>query len=229
MNPTLALLLSAVYDGALAPEHRADLEKSGLTDATIRQQNIRSCRRDLIDRLLGFPTPEVTSAYLLPFPDPRGGWMDHVRMKVFPPHTDREGHGEIPAAEGLRRADLLPARDARRVLHSDAPLYIVEGEKKALRSRRPASRRRHLRHRGLAPRRREALHPDLDDVGLAGRVVNLIPDADVRTNPAVAPCRPAASRAPCAPAAPPVSASSSSPPTTKASTTTWCAHEPPRR
>jgi hypothetical protein len=29
------------------------------------------------------------------------------------------------------------------------------------------------------------LHPDLDDVGLGGRVVNVIPDGDVRTNPAV--------------------------------------------
>ena len=30
------------------------------------------------------------------------------------------------------------------------------------------------------------LHPDLDDVGLTGRTVNLIPDADLDTNPAVA-------------------------------------------
>jgi hypothetical protein len=31
----------------------------------------------------------------------------------------------------------------------------------------------------------QQLHPDLDDVGLAGRIVNLIPDADYRTNRAV--------------------------------------------
>jgi hypothetical protein len=29
------------------------------------------------------------------------------------------------------------------------------------------------------------LHPDLDDVGLRGRVVKVIPDADYPTNPAV--------------------------------------------
>ena len=31
MNATLSLLLSPLYDGALAPAHRADLAKSGLT------------------------------------------------------------------------------------------------------------------------------------------------------------------------------------------------------
>ena len=30
------------------------------------------------------------------------------------------------------------------------------------------------------------LHPDLDDVGLAGRIVYVIPDSDHRTNSAVA-------------------------------------------
>ena len=91
MNPTLALLLSSLYPGALAPAHRADLDKSGLTEATIRLQKIRAVPPDLIDRLLGFKSPQVDSAYLLPFADPQGGWMDHVRLRVFPAHTDREG------------------------------------------------------------------------------------------------------------------------------------------
>src|SRR5262245_11680357 len=89
MMPTasrwLDLLLSAVYDRAgLHPEHLADLRRSGLTDETLRAQKIRSVPPDMIDPLLGFKIPSVRHAYLIPFADPRGGWMPHVRMKVFP-------------------------------------------------------------------------------------------------------------------------------------------------
>ena len=42
MNPALASLLSALYDGALAPAHRADLAASELTPETIRAHAIRS-------------------------------------------------------------------------------------------------------------------------------------------------------------------------------------------
>jgi hypothetical protein len=104
MNSTLALLLSPLYSGALAPAHRADLATSGLTDATIETHAIRSIPPGLIDALLGFPTtrtvrratgplaePTVGSAYLLPYPDSAGGWMDYVRLKVIPSYTDQHG------------------------------------------------------------------------------------------------------------------------------------------
>src|SRR6185436_1916157 len=87
----LDFLLSPLYSGALAPPHRADLAKSGLTAETIVRHAIRSVPLTMIERLLGFPTPKVTSAYILPFPDPAGGFMDHVRCKVFPAYTDRRG------------------------------------------------------------------------------------------------------------------------------------------
>lgn len=186
MNRPLDLLLSAVYDGALAPEHRADLEKSGLSDETIRLQRIRSVPSAMIDHLLGFPTPKVVSAYLIPFADPRGGWFDHVRMKVFPPHTDRNGTVKYlqPKRSGVRL--FFPLATLGAVRHSSDPLYIVEGEKKSLavgQTGLPAVGLCGIEGWHLAGSR--ALHPDLDDVGLAGRVVHLIPDADYRTNPFV--------------------------------------------
>ncbi len=72
------------------------------------------------------------------------------------------------------------------VLHSPDPLYIVEGEKKALSVAQiglPAIGICGVE--GWHVRGSSTLHPDLDDVGLRGRVINVIPDADVRTNPAV--------------------------------------------
>lgn len=39
---TFRFLLSPIYPASLAPEHLADLRKSGLTDETIRLHRIRS-------------------------------------------------------------------------------------------------------------------------------------------------------------------------------------------
>src|SRR5262245_48537091 len=82
INRPLGLLLPAVYDNArLHPEHLADLRRSTLTGDTISRQMICSVPAHMIDTLLGFAPRGVVSAYLLPFPDPRGGWMNHVRLK----------------------------------------------------------------------------------------------------------------------------------------------------
>src|SRR5512132_1075574 len=85
VNGHLDRLLSPAYDAStLHPEHLADLRRSGLTDEMGRAQKIRTIPPVMIDQLLGFEAPKVRHAYLIPFPDPSGGWMDHVRMKVFP-------------------------------------------------------------------------------------------------------------------------------------------------
>jgi hypothetical protein len=185
VNPTLNLLLSALYDGALAPAHRVDLEKGGLTAETYRRHKIMSVPPDLIDRLLGFPTPEVTSAYLIPFPDPRGGWMDHIRLKVFPPPIDARGRPMPylqPKDSGVRC--YFPLATFAAVRHGRDPLYLVEGEMLALAVAQdgcPAVGLGGLE--GWHRPQSSALHPDLEDVALDGRVVTLILDADARTTP----------------------------------------------
>jgi hypothetical protein len=189
VNPHLEFLLSCVYDGPTRldhPGHRADLRRSGLSDETIDAQKITDVPPSMIDQLLGFATPNVTSAYLIPFADPRGGWMDHVRLKVFPSITTETGTIKYlqPKKSGVRIFFPLATLDA--VLHSLEPLYLVEGEKKALavaQLGRPAVGICGVE--GWHQARARALHPDFDDIGLGGRIVNLVPDADVRTNPAV--------------------------------------------
>jgi len=188
VNPHLDFLVSAIYDGTRVdhPAHVADLRKSGLSDATIRAQKITDVPPGMIDALLGFPAPKVTSAYLLPFPDPRGGWMDHIRMKVFPAITAEGGSIKYlqPRRSGVRI--YFPLATLGAVLHSTEAVYVVEGEKKSLAVAQlglPAIGICGIEGWHLAGSR--DLHPDLDDVGLSGRVVNLVPDADVRTNEAV--------------------------------------------
>jgi len=95
-------LMSCLFDGVLAEDHRVDLHQSGLTDATIGVQKIRSVPPAMIDPLLGFRATTVRSAYVIPFAHPAGGWMDHVKLKVFTDEgaADVRGNHVEAAAEG---------------------------------------------------------------------------------------------------------------------------------
>jgi len=187
VNRYLEHLLSRVYDGALAPEHLADLRKSGLTDETIAANFVRSVPPAMLPRLLGFDLPGVRSALLFPFRAPAGGFMDFPRVKVFPPLVDRDGHGLKylqPRGSGPRL--YFPVGSMRKVLEGDGALWICEGEKKGLA----------LAQRGLAAvaiagvegwhiaGSRELL-PDFDTIPLEARVIEVIPDGDYQTNPNV--------------------------------------------
>jgi hypothetical protein len=189
MSPHLDFLLSVVYDRSpLHSEHLADLRKSALTDETIMRQKIRTIPPHMIDELAGFRVPAaVTSAYLIPYPDPAGGFMPHIRMKLVPPLTD-EGGSTVkyvqPPRSGVRV--FFPIATLPAVLDDDVPLWVVEGEKKAL-----AIAQRGLPSIGIAgincwnavgSRR---LHADFDRIPLMGRVVELVPDSDWQTNPRV--------------------------------------------
>ncbi len=87
MTTALSLLLSPVYPGSLTPEHLADLQRSGLADKMICLHRIRSVPPSMIGQLLEFDISAIRSAMLIPFADPAGGFMDHVRLKIFPPLT----------------------------------------------------------------------------------------------------------------------------------------------
>jgi uncharacterized protein DUF3854 len=187
VNPHLELLIGKAYDGSLAPEHLADLRKSTLTDETIAAQFIRSVRPGLIARLLGFDPPGVVSALLFPFRSPHGGFMDHVRVKVFPPLADAEGHAVKylqPRRSGVRL--YFVAGCLERVLRSNEPLWITEGEKKACCVAQlgfPVVGITGVQ--GWHAKGSCLLLPDFDTIPLAGRVVELLPDSDYQTNPDV--------------------------------------------
>jgi hypothetical protein len=188
MRAELDFLLSSIYDvGRVAhPAHLADLRKSGLSVPTIEQQKITDVPPHMIERLLSFPAPHIMSAYLIPFPDPRGGWLDHIRMKVFPSFETEGGTVKYlqPKRSGVRV--FFPLATLAAVLHSSETLFVVEGEKKALAVAQTGAPTIGICgiegwHAGGS----RDLHPDLDDVGLAGRVVKVVPDADYRSNPRV--------------------------------------------
>jgi hypothetical protein len=187
MNANLELLLSRAYDGSLAPEHLADLRKSGLTDETIAQQLIRSVPPAMISRLLGFDLPGIRSALLFPFRAPAGGFMNHSRVKIFPPLTDADGHTvKYLQPKGSTPRLYFVVSCLRQVLEGEEPLWIIEGEKKALAVAQlglPAVGICGVEgwHRGGDDR----LLPDFDAILLRDRIVEVVPDGDYQTNPDV--------------------------------------------
>ena len=203
MNAHLEFLLSTVYDGALAPAHREDLEQSGLTKEMIEGQFIRSVPPQLIGPLLGYDIPAILSACLFPFRSPGGGFMDHARMKIFPTlvKVTRDGGTRwIPVAEqrahdvkhetvkylqpkGREPRLYFVAACLRDVVDGDDPLWLVEGEKKAMAVAQlglPA-----VGFCGVEGWHRQgttALLPDFDHLHLRDRIVELVPDGDYQTN-----------------------------------------------
>jgi hypothetical protein len=188
VNPHLELLLSVVYDrDPLTAEHLADLRKSGLTDAAIEAQGFRTVPPHMIDALVGYPTPRVVSTYVLPYPDPRGGWFDHVRLKIFPSYSDDRGQTVKylqPRRSGARL--YLPVASLA-ALQDDSPILFVEGEKKAALVAQLG--RTAVGFAGVEcwhPAGSRDLLPDFDLIALRHRTVDLVPDGDWRTNRNVA-------------------------------------------
>jgi hypothetical protein len=140
----------------------------------------------MVIQLLGFDAP-IRSAMLIPFPDPHGGFMHHIRLKVFPPFRNRQGNTVKylqRRKSGVRLFFALAALDG--ALVGTAPLWIVEGEKKALavaQLKLPAVGFCGVEgwHQGGSVN----LLPDFDSIELRHRIVELLPDGDWRTNPNV--------------------------------------------
>jgi hypothetical protein len=205
-HPHLEFLLSTVYDGALTPRHLADLKQSGLADETIAVQKIRSVPFSMIDQLAGFHVTDAKSAYLLPFADPRGGWMlDHPKMKVFGFATDltddvRGDQVAAPRAKwrynGGARKYIVRRRSAPRlffplstlcrVLEGDEPAFLVEGEKKSLAVAQLGVPAVGLESAwGWHGKGASALLDDFGVIPLTRRVIELVPDSDITTNPMI--------------------------------------------
>lgn len=188
MNAHYWLLISEAYPGNLAGEHCADLAKSGLTTATTQAQRIRSVPLTMLPRLLGRDVPAVRSAYVLPYPDPAGGWMDHVRCRIFDPYVDARGRTvKYLGPAGSPPRLFFPFLTLEAVCHGETSLWICEGQKKALAAAQlglPAVGIEGIEGWHVAGSR--ALLPDFAALRLKGRRVEVVPDGDVHDNPNVA-------------------------------------------
>lgn len=154
------------------PAHLDDLRKSGLSDATIEEAGIKTIPPNEINRGLGFNIPSIVSAYEIPYN------ANFSRFKVF---YDDSSNGKCP--KYLQRKDtgnMLYIPLAIKTILSDTsiPLYITEGEKKALKACQEGLPCIALSGLWGWSNGEKGLIPDFDIITLEGRTINIVPDND---------------------------------------------------
>ncbi len=120
----------------LDPEHYTDLQKSGLTDSTIKRAGIKSLTRKEAEKLLRFRLhPGIKSLYKIPYFDLEGKELDFFRVKVFPPYKDKEGRNVKYLQPRNTKPHLYmpPLIDYSSIARDPSrKIAIIEGEKKLL-------------------------------------------------------------------------------------------------
>jgi hypothetical protein len=160
------------------PVHLADLQKSGLTEDDAGKAGLYTARPGDLNRLCGRAIPDGTTGLVFPYPNADGHRDGFVRVKLFPPLVDADGHTirYLQRVGSPPRAYFPPG--VERVLGSDQPLAIVEGEKKAL-----AIAKAGVACVGIGGIwnfvQGGELIPDLKAISWRNRLVRFVPDGDV--------------------------------------------------
>jgi len=109
------------------PGHLADLAKSGLSAATIRELGIHTVPPRWIRKHLGFDNPGVESLLCFPYPGVDG----FCRDKVFPPLKGENGHAaRYLQCEGSGVHLYVPPLARAVLTDPSVTLFLIEGEKK---------------------------------------------------------------------------------------------------
>lgn len=172
---------------SLAPEHLADLQKSGLPDSTIEDCQIHSVPPHQIK------FPDVESACCFPYFKLDGTPSDFERWKLFPSHMTKDGDEQKYHQAKDSRPELYlppivtveqtPISWEKIAADPSIPLIGTEGEKKTL-----AACQFGLTCFGVIGvwgwKQRLDLHesmvlPSIEAFAWEGRKVELVPDSDV--------------------------------------------------
>jgi hypothetical protein len=169
----------------LAEGHRADLRASGLSDETIAQAGLYSAPERQVRDLLGYG---AGPGLVIPYPSLNGN-PPYARVKL-----DQAGSDGKRYRSPVRTANRLyvpPLLSPKMLTDPSTPLWLTEGEKKALKASQEglacvalpgvwAWRTRAGREDG-----RSAPVPDLDHIAWKQRTVYVVFDSDLASNPNV--------------------------------------------
>jgi hypothetical protein len=154
------------------PDHMKDLMKSGLSPETIQQARIYSVRPADISRKLQGKFQKVESLLAFPY----HGNNAFERYKLFPSQGDVRYFQPVGTPARL----YVPPQTAEKLKDKSIPLYITEGEKKALKAAQEG-----LSCIGLGGLwnwsnggEAKDLIPDVHQIELGGRKVYIVPDND---------------------------------------------------
>ena len=188
MNPALALLLSPVYDGVLTAEHRADLDKSGLTEATIRAQFIRSVPPAMIDPLLGSTSRRSARPSCSHSDRPRAAHGPRVPEALPARARSARAQREVRSRGAARpRACISPRRIGTRCAGAmrRCGWWKVSSEKVSPSRNWGCPPWGSWGSKAGTPRARRTCAPTSSAMPLRHRIVELLPDGDWQTNPNV--------------------------------------------
>jgi len=155
------------------PRHLEDLRKSGLSDETIKQAHIKTVPPNEINRRLGFNIPGLTSCYEIPYD------KDFSRFKDFYDDTSDGKKPKYLQRNNTGNRLYIPSIVKPILNDTSIPLYITEGEKKAMKAAQEG-----LYCIGLSGlwnwknKESKELIPDFDRITLKNRTVYIIPDSD---------------------------------------------------
>ncbi len=169
--------MSSILIQNLHPAHLEDLQKSGLSNETILEAGIKSVPPRDISKKLGFDIPGLSSMYEIPYDG------EYSRYKVFYEENSKFNKDGTKKPKYLCRKDsgnrLYIPQKIRSILPDVAkPLYITEGEKKALKAIQEGLPCVAVSGLWNWSNGNKELIQDFAQIALVGRTVYLIPDSD---------------------------------------------------
>jgi hypothetical protein len=159
-----------------SPVHYADLQRSGLSDATITRTGFQSVPPRLIRKKLGFDFPNLDSMYEIPYP----GCEGFSRFRCFAAEGNTANVARYYQKKDSGNHLYIPTAVSDRLSDPTKTIYIVEGEKKSLKGCQEGLPC--IAIGGLWNWKNKAggLISDFDKITLPGRAVSIVPDNDYR-------------------------------------------------
>ena len=156
------------------PDHLIDLQKSGLSDKTIKQAGIHTVPPRQINKKLGFTMPGLSSMYEIPYPSCDG----FSRFRGFY-DGDKDG-AKYLQRKGTGNHLYITPLAASILSDPTKPLYFTEGEKKALKACQEGLPCVAVGGLWNWKIKDGGLIPDFDKIELKHRTVYIVPDNDWR-------------------------------------------------
>lgn len=171
----------------LLDHHRHDLEASGLSPETIAAAGIYSAPEPETREILGFG---VGPGWVIPYPGTENGARPFCRVKPDTPPVWNGKPAKYLSPKGSRnRLYVPPILSGERVRDPGVPLYVTEGEKKALKAVQEGVYCVGLAGvdawRTRADDGRSVPIADLDQITWRGRTVTIVFDSDLAWKPEV--------------------------------------------
>jgi len=159
----------------LNTDHLEDLKKSGLSDDTISKAGIVSISADQLIKRLGFTLPSLISSYEIPYNE------NFSRFRIFYSNSSNGKKPKYLQGKNTGNRLYIPSNVKPILNNPSIPLYITEGEKKALKATQEG-----LYCIGLSglwnwSNGNKELIPDFDLIALRDRAIYIVPDNDYKT------------------------------------------------